>query len=420
MSYHLKRKITLGVILILLAFYSGSPLEAGQPLQARVGDGVVLKVHLEGKTDAASRNYARQILQAARDAYREIVFIHGFNRAGYTFARPTPYFAYDSDKVIDIYIADVEAPFVLMRPEDNLAYKAEVFIPADYKKYQERYKINQPHLELKASLIHEFLHIVTFSYNRNLQSASHGKVSFTSTRWDWYTEGLARYFETLVGYREEFLSFGFRRRNGRIITVYKGGVNYFLQYPDKPLNERKYDFALFWQYLHQSYGMEKIEEISFEFRQIDPETCSNQQAMEIVARTLGIPLKNLLRNFSLYAYKVSSLPGEGEDELHPVSISELSSRQSSSYSICSFGFDFYEIDLNQDVQRIRVKSLDGRKGLNCLIRIHSAFNFSSMPVEADNTGRINIDATGFAQNSRMIIMFSNPTDRTIPYRICLD
>ncbi len=416
----LKYKVVLWAIIIgIMALCPAQAVSAPQLLQARMEDGVVFKVHIEGGPEEEYA-YAREVLQAACAAYKEIVFKQGFNRPGYSFAHPARAFAYGRDRTINIYIADVESPYALMQPNGSFEYKAKIFVPADYRGYQQRYKIEHPQLELKASLTHELLHTITYSYNRNMETTSHGKVSLTSARWDWYTEGLARYFEKLAGYQEEFLSSGFRKKCGENIMVFKGGVNYFLKYPDKPLSERKYDFALFWQYLHQNYGMDKIEEISCKFREIDPALCTNYEAMQIIARTLGTPLKNLLRNFSLYVYRSSSLASCREDGFHPVAMSELPSERRETYTISSFGFDFYAVDLEEAPGTIHLKTINGHKNLNCLVAIRSPFNFVSMPVEPEGSGRITIDAAAPYKNSKMIIMLSNPTNQTIFYRISLN
>ena len=414
----LKRKTGLwATIILIIVAYPTQAIGDARLLQEKMRDGVLLKVHLpEGYTEEGY-GYARDVLQAACLGYNEIVFHQGFNRQGYSFASANRFFAYDSDRAIDIFIADVEAPFAWMQIEDGLKYKAEIYLPVDYQEYRRRYKIVHPELELKANLTHELLHIITYSYNRNMQTTSQGSASLTSSRWDWYNEGLARYFESLVGYQDEFLSAGYREKCGDKIIVYKGGVNYFLTYPDKPLEQRKYDFALFWKYLHQNYGMDKIEEISFKFRQLDPLSCSNQEAMEVIAQTLEVPLESLLRNFSLYVYRASSLPGEEGNGLKPVFISKITGRRGEAHSICSFGFDFYEIDLPEEPKAIELETLNGRQNLNCLLGIRSAFNSSSMPVEIGGQGKIKIDTTYLPQNSKMIIMLSNPTDEAIGYRI---
>lgn len=432
MVWNLKSKIGLWVtIVFLIVVYPNQAFSAQQPLQARLPgyilggqaeleDGAVLKVHLPEDLGEEGYRYAREVLQTACAAYRQVVFKQGFNRVDYTFASASRLFAYDNDKTIDIYIADVDAPYTLLQPQGGLEYRAKIFIPADREEYQKRYNITHLQLELKASLIHELFHVISYSYNRNMQTAFQGKASLTSKNWDWYNEGLARYFETLVGYRDEFLSSGFRKKCGKAVMVYKGGVNYFLKYPDKPLDERKYDFALFWQYVHQNYGMGKIEEIASKLRDIDPELCSNQEAMQIVARTLGIPLKNLVRNFSLYVYKVSSLPDEREDALEPVAISKLSYGKDEVYNICSFGYGFYEIDLKENLKDIHLEAFNGQKDLTCMLGIRSPFSPSSMPLEFDASGRIKIEARDFPRNSKLIIMLSNPANETIFYQISLN
>lgn len=412
---NLRHKIGLGVaIILIIAACPSQAFSAPRLIQAKLEDGVVVKVHLPKGLGEEGYRYARQVLKEARAAYREIVFNQGFSRQGYTFAQPTRLFAYDSDKTIDVYIADVDAPHASMKPQGALEYKASIYVPADYEQYRKRYRIDQPDLELKASLTHEMLHIITYCYNRNMEINCQGKASLTAGRWDWYTEGLARYFESLVGYREEFLSSGYRKRLGEKIMVYKGGVNYFLKYPDKSLDERKYDFALFWQYLHQNYGMKKIEEISSKFRQIDPLLCSNQEGMGIIAQTLGVTVEELWQDFSLYVYRSSSLQGEKKDGLRAVSISRLSGRTSEAHSICSFGLDYYEVDLGKKTSSIQINS---RQNLNCLAGVSSADGFKLMPVEQNNSGKIKVDPPELPQNSSIIILLSNPTDWATSYKI---
>lgn len=421
MVWTLKRKVAIwATIILILGVFPNQAFSAPELIQARMKDGVVLRVHLPIGSGKGEHTYARQILKAACYAYEEIVCRQGFDRSGYTFAHSSRIFAYDRDQIIDIYMADIESPFALTQTEGGLEYRAEIFVPENYREYRNRYQIEQEQLELKASLTHELLHIITYSYNRNMQTNAPGKAKFSCDPWDWYTEGLARYFEALVGYRQEFLSCGFRKDRGDKIMVYKGGVNYFLKYPDRPLNERKYDFALFWQYLHQTYGMEKIEDISVKFRQLDPQFCSNKQAMQIIAETLGIQLEDLWRNFSLYVYKKSSLPDEKEAGLNPVSMVNLTSLPRFTHSICSFGLNFYEIDLKKDSRFIELRALNSQGNLNCLVGIHSSANFSSKPIKSNSSGKIKIDTSGFKQNSKIIIMLSNPNNQSLSYHILIN
>jgi hypothetical protein len=391
---NLKQKTGLWaiVVVLIMAHLPQARAASRQPLKAEMEDGVVLKVHLPADLPEGD-DYPQQVLQAACTAYKEIVFHQGFNRQGYTFSSAEELFAYDSDKTIDIYICAVQAPMAWMEFAGDLQYQGKVLIPQDYEAYRQRYNIDQPQVELEASLIHELCHIIVFSYNRNMQTLTQGKTSLTSKRWDWYNEGLARYFETLVGYEDEFLSAGYRRDYGIKTVVYKGGVNYFLKYPDRPLEKRKYDFALFWQYVHRNYGMDKIEQISCEFRKLDPLRCTNYEAMQVIARTLGLPLKELLRDFSLYIYRNSCLPEHQENKLHPVYTSKLSQAVNPPKNINSFGFDFYEIDLPQPPKEVRLKVLGPEQDPDCLV------------------------AGYVTQEGKMIMMLANPTDEIISYQV---
>lgn len=416
-SWTLRRKVGLWVAIILLTAYPGRICAAVQSIQASLRDGTELIVHLPEDAQDEERVYAREVLAAARAAYQEIVSRQGFNRPGYTFTSPNRHFAYDQDRTIDIYIADVENPFTLMQHVQGMEYKAQIFMPADYQEYRKRYNISRPQSEIKASLVHELLHIILYSYNRNMQMPYQGKASLVSKRWDWYNEGLARYFETLVGYREEFLSSGFRKRAGNEIMVYKGGANYLLRYPDQPLEKRKYDFSLFWQYLHQVYGMQKIEQISSKFREIDPLLCSGYQAMQLIAQTLGVSLEKLWQDFSLYVYKVSSIPAQ-ENGLRPVYKSKFFPQEKKTYnSICSFGFDFYELDLDKtDCDSVQINA----KNLNCLAAVSSGDSFRLLSFEENRQEEIILKTKELPAKSKLILILSNPSEQITPYLITIN
>ncbi|MFC1699658.1 hypothetical protein ACFL1I_06870 [Candidatus Omnitrophota bacterium] len=219
-SWNKKYKIgILAAILCVIVAYIPTAEASTRMLQTVTEDGVLFRVYFEKGIGPEQYYYAYEVLQASKAAYRKVVSEYGFNRKGYTFSQPTNLFAYDIDKVIDVYISDVPAPYALMTPAGGLEYKAQIYVPQDFRAYRQRYNITQPELELAASLTHELLHIVTFSYNRNMQASWQGKTSLTSHRWDWYTEGLARYFEALAGYQEEFLSSGYRKKRGDKIEV---------------------------------------------------------------------------------------------------------------------------------------------------------------------------------------------------------
>ncbi|MBN3039360.1 MAG: hypothetical protein JW869_08105 [Candidatus Omnitrophica bacterium] len=410
--------IGLCVTLALAALYPGEAYSDQEILLASVEDGTTFKVYIPEGYGQDVNDYARKVLEAACTGYKEVVFKYGFDRIGYTFSLPQREYAYDIDRVIEIYLADVDSPFALMAPQNDLEYEAKILVPIDYKTYRKKYDIDQPDSELRASLTHELLHIVTHSYNKNMSGSYHAKSSLDCERWDWYTEGLARYFERLAGYDKEFLSSGFRKKSGKKVLVYKGGVNYFLRYPDKPLDERKYDFALFWQFIHTEFGMDKIEKIACKFREVDPAACSNQEAMEIIARTLDIELPVLLQHFSLYVYRVSVM--EAGDELKPVSMYKLYPPESETHTICSFGFDFYEVDLKQGLQSVSLNAVDGWEDLNCLVGVSYLEDFQIVPLNNGYADEIEIDVTDLPKNSKMIIMLSNPSNHEIYYKIKID
>ena len=291
-------------------------------------DGAGIKVHYTSQileASGAGEEFPRQVLEASREAYEKIVQEYGFDREGYTFARADKSYAYDQDKVIDIYIGSNDcrdkfsfhsldyrdfknAPFYEMRHEGRYRYSAVLAIPADYQTYlkeasrQFGYTGNiDMSSHLNGALMHEMLHVITFYYNKNLLSWYELNPSTKCYEGgDWYVEGLARYFETLTGFEDNFYSAGFYQRiDDKKVRYMKGGVNWFMRRPDQRFSELEYDFAIFWKYLHQRFGMETIEELSCRLRFAEN---GGRDTSMLIEQATGIPFPEAIRGFAKFVW----------------------------------------------------------------------------------------------------------------------
>jgi hypothetical protein len=294
---------------------SGCPAVLEYVRESRFKDGAGIKVHFtsqilqEGNAD---EQFPQQVLDSARQAYERIVNEFGFNRKGYSFASADKNYAYDGDKTIDIYIGSLgpsdnfyfhslnwqdfaKAPFYQVRYEGRYRYSAMIAVPADYKAYLKKASEQFAYSEavdifshLKAAMMHEMLHIITFYYNKNLLSWY--KFNPLDNRYqggDWYVEGLARYFETFSGFNGNFYSASadFYQRPG----AFRSGQN---------LSESGYDFAVFWKYFHSRFGMETIEKLSYRLRSVQTKGSSNEKAAGIINQVTGISFSEISGDFA--------------------------------------------------------------------------------------------------------------------------
>jgi len=181
-------------------------------------------------------------------------------------------------------------------------------IPADYQTYlkeasrQFGYSDNiDMSSHLKGALMHEMLHVITFYYNKNLLSWYELNPSTKCYEGgDWYVEGLARYFETLTGFEDNFYSAGFYQRiDDKKVRYMKGGVNWFMRRPDQRFSELEYDFAIFWKYLHQRFGMETIEELSCRLRFAEN---GGRDTSMLIEQATGIPFPEAIRGFAKFVW----------------------------------------------------------------------------------------------------------------------
>ncbi|HTL71083.1 MAG TPA: hypothetical protein VL404_07315, partial [Candidatus Eisenbacteria bacterium] len=290
----------------------------------RFPDGAKLKIHFTDQSLEAgheSPRFARDVLDAAVQAYQTITEFQGFSTPGYSFADPDRGYAADPDRTIDVFVGDPsgdvsfrngftrlsfkDAPcFDTVRVGEN-EFQAVILLPSNYKEFIRNWERINPsslgtrnvEVDLRGTLIHEMLHVVVFYYNRNLnkdlgqpETARSGRAR----KLDWYVEGLARYFETFAGARHDFFSQGFKQTLPDKIRFSRGGSNYFMRYPDQAFTDLRYENAIFWRFIDYRYGMEKIEKLSREFR-----NSGQGDFHESLERLTGIPFKDLLKKFAL-------------------------------------------------------------------------------------------------------------------------
>ena len=87
---------------------------------------------------------------------------------------------------------------------------------------------------------------------------------------EWDAEGVGGCVEIRVGSEEYVYKAEQSAVLGGIKTTKRDGVNYLMDHPGRPFWQAGYDYALFWEYLYEQYGMEKIEELSWRFSRIRP------------------------------------------------------------------------------------------------------------------------------------------------------
>ena len=238
----------------------------------RASDGMNLVLHYQDQDlDAFG------LLGEAKQMYEKLVVEFGFNRPSYP----------DPDRTIDIFVTNkkylsrwIRQGVLSMSSERSHApcfnaieeadgYQMAIFLPENIKK-----TLADDPVSLRGTLIHELAHAVLFQYNKNVQGwLEHdyqaGAVAQSFGK-DWYAEGLARFFEIRVGSNAYFYQAEQTSVLGGIKTTKRDGVNYLMDHPGRPFWQAGYDYALFWEYLYEQYGMEKIEELSWQFSRIRP------------------------------------------------------------------------------------------------------------------------------------------------------
>lgn len=315
--------------------------------------------------------YADMVLQYAVEAYNEIVYRQGFDTPGFTFANPDKDYCYDEDRTIDIYIAEggknkrglcgfsgadfLGAPCYDIIKGEGRDYDAVILFPADYRGYLASSNLeNIPQTEIaermKATLFHEMFHLIIYSYNKNIEpwySRCEGGSYYQGG--DWYVEGLARYFETMAGSYGNFFSEGFVKKESGKIRISQEGANYLMKNPSESLKEARYDYSLFWAYLHKRYGMDKVEDISRRFRFISEEGMEREMPA-IISAVLQENFEDVLTGFGVAMYFKYFSPDikEGLNDLRVMSLDDF--LYSPEKQLASWASNFITLNLdNKDM-----------------------------------------------------------------------
>ncbi len=319
------RKISLFLLgaALFLINASAADNENKKILTHTFKDNVTLRVHYlhEGReSQAASDEFARHVLDSAVYAYQTITDVLGFSSQGYSFARPSKDYAFDSDRIIDIYLGqptdDVlwpdlasgglsfrDAPCFDTLKHGQNRFEAVILLPAHYREFIKNWETVNPsslgkrniEVDLRGTLMHEMLHTILFYYNKNLNKEEKSQTSLSEpSQIDWYVEGLARYFETYAGARHDFYSQGFRETLPDKIRFSRGGSNFFMRYPDQAFTDLRYENALFWRYMDYRYGMEKIERMSRDFRET-----SSPGFESLLQKATGSSIRDFLQKYAV-------------------------------------------------------------------------------------------------------------------------
>ncbi len=289
----------------------------------RFDDGARVRVHFTDQALAENGervSFAREVLDAAVQAYQTITEFQGFSTKGYSFASPDKTYAYDPDATIDVYLGGPSDDGLFRARSRDLSFKdapcfdtlagggnrydAVILVPANYREFIKSWERINPsslgtrnaEVDLRGTLMHEMLHVILFYYNRNLSHGdqhSHGSEA-PRRKIDWYVEGLARYFETFAGARHDFYSQGFKQTLPDKIRFSRGGSNYFMRYPDQAFTDLRYENALFWRFIDHRYGMPVIERLSRDFR-----GGTHDDFKAALEKATGVSFDELLKRFAL-------------------------------------------------------------------------------------------------------------------------
>lgn len=303
-------------------------------LSDRMNDGTILKVYYTDFSieQIEDRSYPHRVLTLMKASYESLG--RALRLAEHPDAKP---------RVIEAYIGDAEeggllpfggftledfrrAPLFMIRTDERTGQKIPaLLLPANYKKFLEFWdRINRvpgqnaytPDQYLATSIMHEMTHAVVHGFNENLGSTEH-----EIRGGDWYTEGLARYFECKIGSDAGFASEGFRQVVDGKVQFSRGGANYYLRYPDETFFTMRYENALFWMYLEKRFGSDAIVQITRELRSL-PHDASFAEYAELLAGVTGEPFGGLLNDYFNWVYRGDySLHKEGA-KLLPVAATQ--------------------------------------------------------------------------------------------------
>jgi len=294
-------------------------------LVSRMPDGTALRVHY---TDFSlerigNMSFPYKVMTIASKAYQLITGEMGYSDASKSREGIDIYLGESGEKGVSAFGGFTRedfkrAPlFMLKRDAQTGAKTPAVLIPIDYGRFLSLWeRINSvPYgntsrgearaargthdhdSDLAGSIMHEMTHAVLHSYHENLGSTEH-----CIRNGDWYTEGLARFYETKIGSDAGFASEGFRKRVGDKIQFSRGGANYFLRYPDESFFGLRYENALFWLYFEKQFGAARIVALARELRHLpfESDTRRYETALEKVT---GVPFDDMLTEYFNWIYR---------------------------------------------------------------------------------------------------------------------
>jgi hypothetical protein len=303
-------------------------------------DGAKIRVFYDRKIlegAGLSDDYARYVLRAAKDAYTLLTVECGFSTPGFSFACPDKTYTFDPDRTIDIFIGDpgskerfcgyggedFRTAYFDPRPVDGdpNAREAAILFPVNADRLRER-AVSTSHADdegqvIAGTMAHEMSHLVNYYYNKNLKEASGSRGV------GWFVEGFARYVETKTGSRDSFYSRGYVRKVPEGYAYLEEGVNYFMASPNRPLDEMAYDYAIFWSYFDERYGMRKIELLSRRLRGIKGGDSYMRDLQGSFEEVTGSPMTDILAGFAYYVYSKSLDPATRDGNIDGVKHSSV-------------------------------------------------------------------------------------------------
>lgn len=300
---------------IILPFDPSQPLKdfvLEKILSVRQPDGMVFRVHFTDFSLQKARDpsYPYRVLMTAQRAYDILMDALG-NRS----------LLHDGYRAIDFYLGEADgtdwgiggfgpedfkrAPLFLMKA-DGAAKTPAILLPADYRKFLKLWnQFNRvpldpdrnPDIDLAGSIIHEMTHALLHAHHENL-----GSTEYQIRNGDWYTEGLARYYELKIGSYSGFVSEGFRRRTGERIEFSRGGANYYLRFPDESFFGLRYENALFWLYFERRFGAEKILDMTRGLREV-AHGADTGAYVQLIEGVTGVVFGELLDDYFNWIYR---------------------------------------------------------------------------------------------------------------------
>jgi len=208
--------------------------------------------------------------------------------------------------------------FMVLDNQNDPGKTPVIFMPKDYREFLRRWwRINgrgvevpeDVRTELAGSIMHEMTHAVLYGYHENLGSTLSGDA-----RGDWYTEGLARYYETKIGSHSGFIDKGFRRLAQNKMRFSRGGANYYLKYHDENIFSLRYENALFWFYFEKSFGHEAVVDITRSLADL-PYDVQPRDYMKVFQSVTGYPFYRILVDYHNWVYREEYRSYDEGDEL---------------------------------------------------------------------------------------------------------